>query len=374
MIMSRFLVNAAVMMLCFSVSFAYGQGRSKETKKPGSEKPAVESKPEVKPEAKPEGKPANPAKPIPDQPAREPASKPHPKEGAKAPENGPGGAWSERTHSGKQPAAKEVEAPVKNRNPQAPGAHVGAPGARVEKRTTSKTPGAESAAGGKTAAKAHVAAGSGVSGNYDAVRKSFNQPNLYGQQWFANHPRAWFPSAWSAGTVWTVPAGNSVAVFLGFGSVTPFYFNYGDNVTYSDGVVLVDNENVGTADEFGQQAADLAQTGIDADVSGSQKWLSLGVFALVRNERQHPQLILQIAINPDGILRGNYTDEVSGQTSPIMGAVDRETQRAAWTVGENTQSVMEAGLNNLTENEAPVLIHRNGRTDHWILVRLNNGE
>jgi hypothetical protein len=33
---------------------------------------------------------------------------------------------------------------------------------------------------------------------------------------------------------------------------------------------------------------------------------------------------------------------------------------------------MEAGLTNLTEGEAPVLIHRNGRTDHLILVRLNN--
>lgn len=33
---------------------------------------------------------------------------------------------------------------------------------------------------------------------------------------------------------------------------------------------------------------------------------------------------------------------------------------------------MEAGLNNLTETEAPVLIHRNGKTDHWILIRLSN--
>ena len=71
-------------------------------------------------------------------------------------------------------------------------------------------------------------------------------------------------------------------------------------------------------------------------------------------------------------MRGNYTDEVSGHTMPIHGAADEQTQRAAWTVGGNKLSVMEAGLNNLTESEAPVLIHRNGKTDHWLLVRLNN--
>ena len=143
-------------------------------------------------------------------------------------------------------------------------------------------------------------------------------------------------------------------------------------MTYQNGNVLVDNQNVGTAALFSQQAAELAQKGIDAQVSDSEEWMALGVYALVRNENQHPQLILQFAINRQGILRGNYTDEVSGQTSPILGAADETTQRAAWTVGGNTRSVMEAGLNNLTESEAPVLIHRNGKTDHWILVRLSN--
>src|SRR5207342_3378925 len=114
------------------------------------------------------------------------------------------------------------------------------------------------------------------------------------------------------------------------------------------------------------------ETGAAATLSDKDQWLPVGVFAMVRNENQHPQLILQFAINKQGILRGNYTDEVSGQTSPILGAVDERTQRAAWTVGGNTRSVMEAGLNNLTESEAPVLVHRNGKTDHWILIRLSN--
>ena len=76
-------------------------------------------------------------------------------------------------------------------------------------------------------------------------------------------------------------------------------------------------------------------------------------------------------MNKQGILRGNYTDELSEHTQPVHGSVDLKTQRAAWTVGDNNLSVIEAGLNNLSQDEAPVLIHKRGQTEHWILVRLN---
>jgi hypothetical protein len=79
---------------------------------------------------------------------------------------------------------------------------------------------------------------------------------------------------------------------------------------------------------------------------------------------------MQLAINQQGILRGNYTDEVTDSTLPIHGQVDLQTRRAAWTVGDNRFSVMEAGLKNLTENEAPTLLHKNGATQRWLLVRL----
>jgi hypothetical protein len=69
-------------------------------------------------------------------------------------------------------------------------------------------------------------------------------------------------------------------------------------------------------------------------------------------------------------LRGNYTDETTDHTLPIQGGVDPKTQRAAWTVGDNTAAVMEAGMSNLTQGEAPALLHKNGKTERWVLVRL----
>jgi len=135
--------------------------------------------------------------------------------------------------------------------------------------------------------------------------------------------------------------------------------------------VVVNGQSVGTAEEFSQQADDLAEAGTTASIANTDKWVPLGVFALVRNEQQHPQLIMQLVVNQQGILRGNYTDEVTDTTLPVHGSVDPKTQRAAWTVGSNKYSVMEAGLNNLTQGEAPALIHKNGSTQKWLLVRLS---
>lgn len=75
-------------------------------------------------------------------------------------------------------------------------------------------------------------------------------------------------------------------------------------------------------------------------------------------------------ISKQGALRGNFTDELTEHTQPVRGAYDPKTQRAAWIVGDHKTAIMEAGLSNLAEGDAPALIHKNGKTDHWLLVRL----
>jgi hypothetical protein len=42
---------------------------------------------------------------------------------------------------------------------------------------------------------------------------------------------------------------------------------------------------------------------------------------------------------------------------PGRNSEDKQTQRVAFTVGENTTNVVETGLYNLTKDEAPCLIH-----------------
>jgi hypothetical protein len=275
--------------------------------------------------------------------------------------------------SGAQGAAAGAAA-VKHNEPQASGAQGAAAGAAVAKHNQPQYSGAQGAAAGAAVANRNAPAVSGAAGataGYAAVRNSFHDPNLYGQKWYGSHQGAWAASGWTAGTAWQPSTWGAVAGLCGYGNVTPVSYDYGVNVTAQNGNVTVNGQTVGTTAEFSQQAADLAAAGAKAEATDTDKWLPLGVFAMVRDEHQQPQFILQLAINRQGILRGNYTDEISDNTMAIHGAADKTTQRAAWTIGNNNKgTVMEAGLEDLTESEAPALIHKNGKTDHWILVRL----
>ena len=383
--MTRRIVFASMaLMVCLAMSLAHAE-------QPGKKGNSSEKKSEP-----------NKGKSEPNKPNSGPGKSPsHEQHGNSA----PGGSWSEPTHNvgksnnppsghpGAEPKSKE---PTSNNNPahknpnsntsaaegvaaanrnksQDSGAKGAAAGAAAANRNEPKASGAQGAAAGAAAASRNSPQVSGAEGaaiGSAAVRNSYNNPHLYDQHWYGAYPGVWAPSGWKAGAVWAPTTWATVSSYCGAGT-TPVAYNYGNNVTCEDGNVTVDGQNMGTAAEFSQQAATLAQSGAAAEVENTDEWLPLGVFAMVRNEQQHPQLILQLAINKQGILRGNYTDELSEHTQHVQGAVDPKTQRAAWTVGDNKNSVIEAGLSNLSQDEAPVLIHRKGMTDHWLLVRLH---
>jgi hypothetical protein len=65
---------------------------------------------------------------------------------------------------------------------------------------------------------------------------------------------------------------------------------------------------------------------------------------------------------------------LSGDKSPISGQVDKKTQRVAWKIGSNN-TVMETGLQNLTQDVASCLVHFGpDTTQTWLLVRLKQPE
>ncbi len=272
--------------------------------------------------------------------------------------------------TGAQGAAAGAAAANRN-NPQATGAQGAAVGAAAANRNQPNFSGAQGAAAGAAVANRNNPAVSGAAGaamGATAVRNSYSNYGLYNAQWYGANTAAWSPARWAAGGAWTAANWATAGAYIG-AAAAPVSYNYGVNVTSQDGNVVVNGQSVGTVADYSQQAATLAQTGAEADATAGD-FLPLGVFAMVRDEQQHPQFTLQLAINKQGILRGNFYDEHSQSTTPIHGAVDPQTQRAAWLVGSNTTSVMEAGLSNLVAGEAPALIHKSGTTDHWLLVRL----
>jgi hypothetical protein len=83
--------------------------------------------------------------------------------------------------------------------------------------------------------------------------------------------------------------------------------------------------------------------------------------------------VFQLAINKQGIIRGNFQDSADGKTAAVEGSANLQTQRVAFTVADKPSTVIETGLYNLTKDEAPALVHIGAdHTEQWLLVRLKN--
>jgi hypothetical protein len=238
---------------------------------------------------------------------------------------------------------------------------------------------------GGVAARGVVAGPAGVAGGYarvspsgryataGGVRTGFDSWNLYGERWYVDHPGAWYAAGWTAGAAWNAATWDSLGLWMAYYPAEPVYYDYGTNVVYQNGDVYIGDQSAGTADQYYAQAAQLASAGVAADAASDDQWLPLGVFALTKSEEPSGNLTLQLAVDKQGILRGNYTDSSTGTTQLVQGSVDKQTQRAAFTIGDQTQDVVETGIYNLTRDEAPVLIHfGKERTEQWLLVRLKN--
>ncbi len=203
------------------------------------------------------------------------------------------------------------------------------------------------------------------------MRTGYDHWGFYNQDWYARYPGAWHAAAWPAGAAWRTYAWRDVAPYCGYAEAQPLYYNYGNNVTYADGNVYVNGQHAGTGEQYYEQASNLASTGASAQASADGDWLPLGVFALTKSDEDKSDVSIQLAVNKQGVIRGNSTDTATNKNQVIQGSVDKQTQRVAFTVGDNSANVVETGLYNLTKDEAPCLIHfGKDKTEQWLLVRM----
>ncbi len=207
-----------------------------------------------------------------------------------------------------------------------------------------------------------------------AVRKTNPAAGAFNQSWYTAHPDAWHASGWGYGAAWSGGSWAAVAPLAGGAAVQPIPYNYGANFTYQGNQMMNGTQPVASADQYYQEAATTAQSAPPANPQAND-WTPLGVFALVQNEQSTPHYLMQLAVNKSGALAGNYCDVVTDKIQPVQGAVDKQSQRVAWTVGNNKNTVGEAGLYNLTQDEAPALIHVGpDKTQQWLLVRLKQSD
>jgi hypothetical protein len=204
-----------------------------------------------------------------------------------------------------------------------------------------------------------------------AVRNNFNHYHCFHGNWWAQHPGAWRAGRWTtAAIVWAAATWGACSSYCGYPE-EPLYYDYGTNVVYQGDSVYVNGDAVVPQDQYAEQAAAIADTGSQAKASKEEDWLPLGVFAMIQGEQVNGNDLFQLAVNKAGTIRGNYYNALSDTTLPVYGAVDKKSQRAAWTIGDRKDTTYEAGFANLTRPETTMLVHfGKDRTQQWTLIRL----
>jgi hypothetical protein len=229
---------------------------------------------------------------------------------------------------------------------------------------------------------------------------------LGAQGWFDNHPAftagwaahnrwAWSPydneadNLYWADQYWNNASWAAASGWLDQTNAPPQNYDYGNTVVYNNNNVLVNSQPVGTPQEYYNQAEQLAVSDAQQDAATNPaysdgklksqgtpqkpQWLPLGVFALMKSDKNKPEMIFQLALDHNGVIRGNYFSEVEDKTQPVYGSVDKKTQRVAWHVGDNKTVIVETGLYSLTKDQATALVHLGpDHEERYVLVRLKN--
>jgi hypothetical protein len=205
----------------------------------------------------------------------------------------------------------------------------------------------------------------------NTVRGNFNHYNTFHGNWWGRHPGAWRGARWTtAAAVFGGATWAACSNYCGY-PAEPVYYDYGSNVVYEGDNVYVNGDPVATVEQYAQQAVAIADTGRQAPATKEEEWMSLGVFAMVQGEQTTSNDLFQLAVNKAGTIRGNYYNALSDTTLPVYGKVDKKTQRAAWTIGDRTDTTYEVGVANLTKAETTMLVHfgKDG-SQQWTLVRV----
>jgi hypothetical protein len=175
---------------------------------------------------------------------------------------------------------------------------------------------------------------------------------------------------------WSSPTWDSAATFVSLPS-DPIYTDYGVNVVYEGDTVYVDNQPFATEQydkPMLEAAANVEQPPPPhpaSDPNQLTEWMPLGVFALAQEERGDPVMFFQISINRQGIISGAFQSTITNDSRPVAGQLDKASQRAAWRIGDNTETIFETTLGNLTQDVSPIAVHfGNSHTQTWLLVRM----
>ena len=205
----------------------------------------------------------------------------------------------------------------------------------------------------------------------------------WGSVWWRPRPIIPFGINVSPWWWWRPLAWTSVGVFFGSTIASqPITYDPGTTVIIEGDTFFVNGQESGTATEARVAARELAIPEVaeipvpEPPMEGQpEEWLPLGVWALTQQEQGDATMFVQLSIDKDGIVAGAFKNIMTGDEQPVIGRLDKETQRVAWHFGQVTRTVYETGLSSLQGDVASVFVHfGEEQTQTWLLVRLPSPE
>src|SRR5262249_60332737 len=112
------------------------------------------------------------------------------------------------------------------------------------------------------------------------------------------------PFRWRVPNFWLAPAWPAVSVYCGI-TAPPIVYDYGSTAVIQNDYVYVNGTQMGTAQQYAEQATTFADQGRAATPPKDEEWQPLGVFGLIQPDEKIAQGIFQLAENKAGERRGN---------------------------------------------------------------------
>jgi len=208
---------------------------------------------------------------------------------------------------------------------------------------------------------------------------------------FCGYPGAWCGAGLTAASMWTCMGVSTLTSFLGIAALNNSRRASSNNVTYEGDNVYIGGQPAQQYYQQGQQLTATAgpntvATQQNQDVGGigstplsqqiaynpsgesqipsaastaggtGEQWQPLGVYALVEPGQTQSSTLFQLAINKDGIVRGNYLNQITNERSQLHGALDKSTQQISWSVGDNPDTVFGTTLSELMKEDSKVVV------------------
>jgi hypothetical protein len=179
--------------------------------------------------------------------------------------------------------------------------------------------------------------------------------------WYAQHPNAWQLTHPYAGEAFVAASALVVANWL----------SVSEAAVSSSGYTSATTEPA-SPEEAAQAAGELATSGA-MEVADATQWLPVGVYAFHPADSPQATRLLQLAVSPEGILRGSHFDLISDEATDVRGAVDKTGLSASWTIGHAGKVVFQCPVGELTKPDGQVTAYfPDGQTGVWRIAQFTN--